>query len=99
MPRVPRFKSEKAEADFWSSHSTADYVSDTRAVEDGLRLGGRVKRQVEERLRKRAVSLRLAQATIDQVRRMAMRKGFGYQTLLRLWILERLEKELTDEAA
>ncbi len=41
-----------------------------------------------------STSIRLPKQMIAQLRRVARRKGgIGYQTLLKIWIAERLEKE------
>jgi predicted DNA binding CopG/RHH family protein len=94
VTKIPKFKSTEEEAEFWATHSAADYLEDTADVEDGVTVGGSLRRRVEARLRKKVISLRLSEVHIEQVRRMAEGKGFGYQTLLRMWILERLEREL-----
>ena len=33
MNKIPRFKSEKEEAEFWATHDLVDYVDDTQPVE------------------------------------------------------------------
>ena len=41
-----------------------------------------------------STSIRLPKQMVAQLRRIARRKGgIGYQTLLKIWIAERLEKE------
>lgn len=41
-----------------------------------------------------STSIRLSKEMIDELRKIAKRKGdIGYQTLLKIWIAERLEKE------
>jgi hypothetical protein len=41
-----------------------------------------------------STSIRLPRHMVAQLRRVALRKGgIGYQTLLKIWIAERLEKE------
>ena len=42
-----------------------------------------------------STSIRLPKSMVGQLRRVARTKGdIGYQTLLKIWIAERLEKEL-----
>ncbi len=42
-----------------------------------------------------STSIRLPKQMVAQLRRIARRKGgIGYQTLLKIWIAERLEKEI-----
>ena len=41
-----------------------------------------------------STSIRLPKAMVNKLRRIAKRKGdIGYQTLLKIWIAERLEQE------
>lgn len=41
-----------------------------------------------------ATSIRLPRAMIEKLKKVARKKGnVGYQTLLKIWIAERLEKE------
>lgn len=49
----------------------------------------------EKNLKGYSTSIRLSKDMIDELRRIARRKGdIGYQTLLKIWIAERLEKEI-----
>lgn len=42
-----------------------------------------------------STSIRLPKAMVTRLRKVAERKGsIGYQTLIKIWIAERLEKEL-----
>ncbi len=47
-----------------------------------------------EEARGYSTSIRLSKKMIDELRKIARRKGdIGYQTLIKIWIAERLEKE------
>lgn len=47
-----------------------------------------------------STSIRLPKAMVDKLRRIARRKGdIGYQTLLKIWIAERLDQELRKKSA
>ncbi len=47
-----------------------------------------------QKLAKKQISLRLDAGTIDALKQVAVRKGIGYQTLIRMWVVERLNDEL-----
>ena len=81
--RIPELKTDRQAEDFWDSHSLADYVEDTEPVE-GVAFPSRPLKQV---------CLRLAPSQIERVKRIAATKGIGYQTLLRMWITERVRQE------
>jgi predicted DNA binding CopG/RHH family protein len=81
--RIPDFKSDEEAAEFWDTHSLADYWDDTQPAED-----------VEFRLRPlKQISLRLAPGQIERLKQIAARKGIGYQTMLRMWVTERVREE------
>lgn len=82
--KIPTFRSEQEEADFWDARDSADYLDDTEATEVSF---------VDARPQKRSISLRIDGDTIDALKDIAGRKGIGYQTLIRMWVMERLEKE------
>jgi predicted DNA binding CopG/RHH family protein len=84
MPKVPKFTTEQEEAEFWATHDSTDYVEDTEAVDVTF---------IDSRPPKKQIALRLDGETIDALKAVASRKGIGYQTLIRLWVNERLEQE------
>jgi predicted DNA binding CopG/RHH family protein len=81
MKKIPKFKTEKEEAEFWATHDSADYLSGTRAVKAKF-----------TRPKKKLVSLRLDDKTINELKKIADGKGIGYLQLVRMWVLENLNK-------
>jgi predicted DNA binding CopG/RHH family protein len=43
---------------------------------------------------RRLVALRLDEETLEGVRRLATEKGLNYSTLMRMWITERMKREI-----
>ncbi|HEX8230061.1 MAG TPA: CopG family antitoxin [Chloroflexia bacterium] len=84
MAKIPKFKNEQDEMEFWEAHDSTDYFEDTE--ETYLHLVG-------PRPRKTLISLRLDQEVIDRLKELASTQGLGYQTLARAWISERLMLE------
>jgi len=85
MPKktIPVLASDEEAAEFWDTHSLADYLHDTEPVDDV--------RFVRQPLKQ--ISLRLAPSEIQRLKRIAATKGIGYQTMLRMWITERAGRE------
>ncbi len=80
---IPKFKSETDEAKFWATHDVTDFSHDLKEV-----------RNIKfTKPRKRLVSLRMEDGTIESLKEIAATKGLGYLTLLRLWVNERLSRE------
>ncbi len=83
--KLPQFKTEQEESDFWDTHDSTVFLEQFEAVEDaGF---------VDARPRLKQISLRLDPAVINHLKRVASTKGIGYQTMVRMWIMERLTQE------
>lgn len=81
MKKIPKFKTEKEEADFWAKHDSSDYLNETKEVTVKF-----------IRPKKKLVSLRLNEKTIEELKKIAENKGIGYLQLIRMWVLENLNK-------
>ena len=81
VKKIPKFRSEKEEADFWATHDSTDYLSGTKEAKVKF-----------TRPPKKLVSLRLDENTIDKLKKIAESKGIGYLELVRMWVLETLSK-------
>ena len=68
---------------FWAKHSLTEFEGQLRRVQVKF-----------PKPQKRLVSLRVEQSTLDALRALAQRKGVGYLTLARMWITERLGREI-----
>jgi len=82
--KIPQFKTEQEEADFWDSHDSTDFFDETEAVNVAF---------VDARPPMKQISLRLDPSVIDQLKSLAVGKGIGYQTMIRMWVMERLGQE------
>jgi predicted DNA binding CopG/RHH family protein len=85
MPKIPKFKSLKEESEFWDTHSILDYWEETKPAKGPF---------IDARPPKKLVPIRLDEAVIRAAKRIARRKGVGYQTLLRMWAYEGLAREM-----
>ena len=87
--RIPEFKTLEEEAAWFDTHDVGEYWGDFSPVSITLAPGA---------LSESAMSVRLPQATLARLRQRAARKGVGHTTLVRMWIIERLEEEERSEA-
>lgn len=85
MATIPTFTNEQEAEEFWDTHDSTDFFEDTKEVE--VSFSGPIPR-------KTLISIRLDQETIDRLKALASAQGLGYQTLLRTWVIERLESEM-----
>ena len=99
--RIPKFASEEEARDFWDTHDSAPYWDQMEDVTNSPppelrrgpgRAGSRARRRPSEG-RMDLVSLRLPAEMIDEVKAIASVRHLPYQTLIRSWIGERVDKE------
>ena len=92
---MPKFKNESEEADWWASPAGRDYVKRKSAEAQSKGIGVTGSSLVAKLNRKSSVqiAIRLPEADIAQARKLAERKGLGYQTLLKMLVHEGLQRE------
>jgi hypothetical protein len=92
---MPKFKNESEEADWWASPAGRDYVKRKSAEAQSKGIGVTGSSLVAKLNRKSSVqiAIRLPEADIAQARKLAERKGLGYQTLLKMLVHEGLVRE------
>ncbi len=83
--KIPNFESEQEEQTFWAATDSTEYVDWSQA-----------KRVVLPKLKPsvKTISLRLPSAMLEELRVLANKRDVPYQSLLKLFLAERLEKEL-----
>jgi len=94
MPKIPKFKTEKEEAKFWATHSVADFWEDLEEPEKKIELSEELKQKIlKRRETKKLLTIRLNEEHIESAKKIARQKAIGYQTLMRMWIVEGINKE------
>ena len=86
---IPEFRSEAEERAFWERHDTADYVDWSQA-----RLGvfPNLKPSTE------TISLRLPASLLAELKMLANKRDVPYQSLLKVFLAERVARERTGKA-
>jgi len=85
---LPKFQSEAEEAEFWGSHAFGpDLLAEFRSRPQA----GSVVGPLPERTR--PVAIRFDADVLSRLRTVAQKKGKGYQTLLKEFVVERLYEE------
>ncbi len=96
--KIPAFKSEEEAALFWDTHSPLDYGDEFVEVENPFTFSPALLKKAAGRReeRKRSMTLRMGQHQIDLAKVIAKYKGLGYQTQMRMWVVEGIRKELRE---
>lgn len=85
LKKIPKFTNEDEESDFWSTHDSTDYVDWSKAK--------RVRFPHLTRTTK-LVAMNMPISLIDHLKFLANKKNLGYQSLVKLFLIERVNKEL-----
>jgi predicted DNA binding CopG/RHH family protein len=85
LKKVPKFKTEDDERDFWATHDATDYLDFSQAVEAVL---------PNLKPSTRAISLRLPVSLIDRLKMLANKKDVPYQSLLKILLAEKVDEVL-----
>ena len=83
--KIPKFKSEEEEREFWATADSTEYVDWDR----GNRL---VLPKLKPSLK--TISLRLPEPMLAELKLLANKRDVPYQSLLKIFLAERLEQEL-----
>jgi predicted DNA binding CopG/RHH family protein len=91
---IPKFKNESEEADWWSSAAGKTWVKQRSAAKSqGTKLRGSSLLAEMNRKSTVQIAIRLQESDLAQARKLAERKGLGYQTLLKMLVHEGLARE------
>ena len=83
--KIQIFKNEIAERRFWASHDSTDYLDWGRAQKTML---PKLKPSVK------TISLRLTESMLNGLRLLANKHDVPYQSLIKIFLKERIESEL-----
>ena len=82
---IPNFASEDEERDFWANHDSTEFVDWSNARRSTL---SNLKPSTK------SISIRLPESPLDELKLLANRRDVPYQSLLKVFLAERVDKEL-----
>jgi predicted DNA binding CopG/RHH family protein len=87
LRKLPKFKNEKEEFKFWSTHDSTDYIDYSKA-----------KRVLFANLKPstRTISIRLPESLIAHIKILANKRDIPYQSLLKMYLIEKVEEEFSE---
>ena len=83
--KIPNFKTEAEERKFWLQNDSSEYIDWTDAEEVVL---PRLKPST------RKISIRLPESMIEELKVLANKRDVPYQSLLKIFLSERINSEL-----
>jgi len=86
MKKIPKFKSEDKEREFWADADSLEFIDWKKAKKIVL---PDLKPSV------RTISLRLPESMLEEIKLLANKRDVPYQSLMKMFLSERIEKELS----
>ncbi len=83
MGKIPEFKNQEEEREFWATHSSADYWDDTEECSDTFK-----------RPKLKSISLKIDPNTLEKIKVVARKRGLSYNAFIRYLLSRGLENEL-----
>ena len=89
LKKIPKFKSEAEESEFWATHDSTEYIDYSTA-----------KRIAFPNLKPstKTISIRLPESLIEHLKVLANKRDIPYQSLLKMFLSEKVEEELHSAA-
>lgn len=85
IKKIPSFKNIAEEQKFWASHDSTEYVDWSKAEEVVF---SNLKSTTE------SISLRLPTSLLARIKQLANAKDVPYQSLMKMYLSEKVKKEL-----
>ena len=83
--KLPEFKNEDEEREFWATHDSTEFIDWQKAERVTF---SNLKPSVK------TISLRLPESMLEELKLLANKRDVPYQSLLKIFLAERIEKEL-----
>lgn len=77
---IPVFKNERAEAEFWASHDSTQYIDWSKATEVEF---------PNLKPTTKTITLRLSVSLLNKIKRIANKKDVPYQSLMKIFLDEK----------
>ncbi|HUD06792.1 MAG TPA: BrnA antitoxin family protein [Candidatus Saccharimonadales bacterium] len=84
LKKIPTFKNDEEEAEFWDSHDTTDYIDWSKAEQVVF---------TNLKPSTQSISLRLTESLLSDLKVLANKNDVPYQSLMKVFLSERVEQE------
>ncbi|MGI5826372.1 MAG: BrnA antitoxin family protein [Patescibacteria group bacterium] len=84
LKQIPKFKNEEEEREFWLNHDSSDYIDWSKAEKVNF---PNLKPSTQ------SISLRLPKNLLEDIKVLANKKDVPYQSLMKIYLSERVEEE------
>lgn len=89
LRKIPIFKNEDEEREFWATHDSTDYVDWSKArwtIFPNLKRSDKL------------ISMRLPEYLLADIKVLANKIDVPYQSMMKMWLSEKVKKEMPNSA-
>lgn len=87
--RVPKFKNEDEEREFWATHDSTEHINWKESERVTL---PNLKPSIK------TISLRLPESMLEELKLLANKRDVPYQSLLKIFLAQRIQEEMNVSA-
>ena len=85
--RIPKFKQENDEREFWDTHDATEYFDFTKSNRVEIEFDPGIEAPVK------SISLRLLREMLNELKVLANKKDIPYQSLIKVYLAEKIAAE------
>jgi predicted DNA binding CopG/RHH family protein len=85
MKKIPSFRSEEEEREFWATHDATDFIDFSQAQQAHM---PRLKPTLK------TISIRLPEPLLESIKVLAHKRDVPYQSLMKMLLAEGIKREL-----
>ncbi len=85
LKEIPKFKNENEEREFWANNDSVEYINWEKSEPASF---PKLKPSLK------TISLRLPEFMLNELRAIAHKRDVPYQSLIKIFLKERIDKEL-----
>lgn len=85
LKQIPKFKNEDEEDEFWSTHDSTEYVDWSKAMVNPV--------FPNLKFSTKSITIRVPQSLLDNLKMIANKKDVPYQSLMKIFLDEKVREE------
>lgn len=85
LKKIPKFKNEAQEAEFWATHDSTEYIDWGKAVVNPS--------FPNLKLSTRTITIRVTESLLSSLKMLANKKDVPYQSLVKMFLDEKVREE------
>jgi predicted DNA binding CopG/RHH family protein len=91
LKQIPKFKNEDEEANFWANHDFVDYFDLNKAIINPT--------FPNLKFSTKTITIRVTENLLDRLKMIANKKDVPYQSLIKIYLDEKVKEEYTRPSA